>query len=639
MKTRAKQAHKEGWLFFLVMMFFITGCWLSSSNDNPNIKVTILQTTDLHNAASGVGSFNDYQPLNPSQGDAVSGGWSRLAAKIKDIRKKQKRDGRTVLLVDSGDFNMGTVYDMLWNSNPAPFQFIRELQYDFVTLGNHEYDYGPAKLAVMINKARAQESRFATPIIATNTVFDGIRGTADDGLEDLNKAGVIITDYYVKKYNSGLKVGVIGLMGKTSDNYAPNAPPVTFKSDYTDAAVIAFIQTKVNALRNQQGVDVVLALSHSGVINPNTAPAGDDMTLAQNVTGIDIIASGHEHETTNQIIPVVNGAHTSYIICAGANGTNLAQVDFVVNRDAKKLVDTPVLTNHAITSAISGDSAIQTLVQAMNEAIDKILAPLGSSLSAIVATSSLDLLEPAGIREFGLGNLLADASRYAGTSTGELTFGTFASGVIRGTFKEDQAIAFADLYAVVPLGITTDDTQDPLLPGYPLLKVYVTGDEVWDVCKLDTTLMALQVFPTYFISLSGIKYTYTGTTINTVSAYAWNDYLGTGAATPLPKGTDKLYPVIIDKYTMDMILTDSVQGLMTAIGISLHPKLANGTLVDKNNMMSARLDRDKTKPGIQEYNSWLAALDFFTNAPGLGGLGKTIPVVPYDLSRPRMIAE
>jgi 5'-nucleotidase / UDP-sugar diphosphatase len=622
------------WALFFALVFVLTGC-SSSSNDKP-VRVTILQTTDLHNAASGVGSFNAYAPMDASGADAVLGGWARLAAKIKAIRMAKLSMDNAVLLVDSGDFNMGTVYDMLWNSNPAPFQLLSALQYDFTTFGNHEFDYGPKKLALMINKAKGAAGGFTIPIIATNTVFDGKQGTDDDDLEALNKAGAIITDYYVKSFQNGLKVGIIGLMGKTSDNYAPNAPPVTFKSDYTNAAVIAFIQGKVDALRNKEGVHVVIALSHSGVTNPNGTPAGDDITLAQNVTGIDIIASGHDHEMTNKIIGIAKGAHTSYIICAGANGTNLAQIDFAVNLQDKKLIDAPTLTNHAITSAVAGDSPVNILVQEMNTSINTLLAPLGTTLSAIVATSSLDLKEPAGIRESGLGNLLADAVRYVGTANGIPTIGAFANGVIRGTFQKDQAIAFADLYAVVPLGLTTDDTQDPLLPGYPLLKVYVNGNEVWDLCKIDALIMTLQAFPSYFFNLSGIRYTYSGMTIKDVQAYSWNDFLGVGPATSIAKGTSVLYPLIIDKYTMDMMLTDSVKKLMSDLGISFQPKLADGTPVDKNNLMSARLDRDVSKPGIQEYSAWSASLKFFTDN---GGLNKIIPTAPYDLSIPRMIAE
>ena len=182
----------------------------------------------------------------------------------------------------------------------------------------------------------------------------------------------------------------------------------------------AFIQSKVDALRNTEGVQVVIALSHSGITDPNGTPTGDDITLAQNITGIDIIASGHEHQMTNTVIPVVNGSHTSYIICAGANGTNLAQLDFVVDKKTKKLTAAPVLTNHPITDAIAGDSQINTLVQAMNTSINTILSSFGTTLSDIIATSSLDLGFPSSAQEFGLGNLLADAVRYVGTQNGEV---------------------------------------------------------------------------------------------------------------------------------------------------------------------------------------------------------------------------
>jgi len=636
MKKRSTQWLSALGAIFIALMLITMGCSTSNNDVRLFADVTLLQTTDVHNAASGVGSFNAYTPMNPDDHDPVLGGWARLAAKIKAIRTAKRATGAAVLLVDSGDYTMGTAYDMLWNTDPAPFRFLSSMQYDLTTLGNHEFDYGPAKLAVMINKARSASGGFAVPIIATNTVFDGVSGSADDELEALARAGVIVTNYYVKTLSNGLKVGIIGLMGKTADEYAPNAKPVTFKSDYTDAAVKAFIQAKVNTLRNTERVHVVIALSHSGVSDPNGKPAGDDITLAKNITGIDIIASGHDHEMTNTVIPVVNGSHTSYIICAGANGTNLSQLDFTVNLATRKLYRAPTLINHTINDTVAGDSQINTLVQTMNTAINNILTFLGTSLSSIVATSSLDLGDPGRAQEFGLGNLLADSVRYVGTESGVPTMGAFANGVVRGTFQKDQAIAFADLFAVMPLGMTTDDTQDPLLPGYPLLKVYLDGNEVWDICKFDATIMAFQLYTSYFSSLAGIKYTYTGTTINDVQACAWNDYRCTSATTPIPKGTAPLYPMVIDKYVMDMLLTDQVQGLLAVLGITLHPKLSDGTVIDTNNLMSARLDRDPAKAGVQEYSAWSAALQFFTDG---GGLNKTIPVVPYDLSIKRMTAE
>lgn len=565
MRKQSAQWLLVRWTGFFTLTLFITGC--SNGKGSPLVNVTLLQTTDVHDHASGDGSFNAYTPMNTSDNDPVLGGWARLAAKINEIRTAKEKEGNTVLLVDSGDYTMGTAYDMLWNVDPAPFRFLSTMNYDFVTFGNHEFDYGPERLATMINQARAATGGFNIPIIATNTVFDGVQGTADDGLEALAGSHVIITDYYVKSYSSGLKVGVIGLLGKSADIDSPNAPPVTFKSDYTNPAVKSFIQGKVDALRNTEGVHVVIALSHSGVIDPNGTPTGDDITLAQNITGIDIISSGHEHQMTNNVIPIVNGTHTSYIICAGAYGTNLAQLDLVVDKETKKLTAAPVLTNYTIDDTILGDSQVNTLVEGMNTSINTILNPFSIHLSDIVATSSLDLGAPAGAQEFGLGNLLADSVRYVGTESGVPTIGLFANGVVRDTFQKDQAIAFADLFAVVPLGITTDDTQDPLLPGYPLLKVYLNGNEVWDVCKFDATIMAYQLYIDYYSSLSGLQCQYTGTTINDVQVYAWEDYSCTGGPTtmtPIVNDTsglydpNTLYPVIIDKYTMDICCSQRV---------------------------------------------------------------------------------
>lgn len=650
MKKISKLWRKIFFVGLIALTFLVTGC--SSSGDTPFwflpepedeiVRMTLLQTTDMHDTVSGVGSFNEYSPDSTGD-DTVQGGWARLAAKINQVKIDRLLSGAFVLLVDSGDYNMGTAYDMLWNTNPASFRFINTMGYDLITLGNHEFDYGPKKLAVMINKARASAGSFSVPIIATNTVFDGTSGTNDDDLEALS-GSAIINNYYVKTYPNGLKVGVIGLMGKTADAYAPNAPPVTFKSDYENADVKAFIQGKVDALRNTEGVHVVIALSHSGVIDPNGTPSGDDIKLAKNITGIDIIASGHEHRMTNTVIPVVNGSHTSYIICSGANGTNLAQLDFRVNMTQKKLSEAPTLTNHPINDTILGNILINAMVKDMNDTINDILdqASLNINLSTIVATSNLALDDPGSAREFGLGNLFADAVRYVGTDAGIPTIGAFANGVLRATIRQNQQIAFADLFAIVPLGITTDDTQDPLLPGYPLLKVYLNGNEVWDLCKFDASIMAYQLlfpeFIAYFSSISGLKCTYTGITVTAVDVYEWDDYQCKDPTTDsILQGTSTLYPVIIDKYTMDMLLTPSIQNLLTnVLGISLHPKLKGGAVITASTLMDARLDRDTGTEGIQEYYAWSAALKFFTDPGGLNG---NILALPYDLSSERRLVE
>ena len=77
-----------------------------------NVSITILQTSDVHHHAGGYGPLPDYTPLNTTGNDTVLGGYSRLAGLINTIRQQQAANQIPVLLFDSGDFFMGTVYDM-----------------------------------------------------------------------------------------------------------------------------------------------------------------------------------------------------------------------------------------------------------------------------------------------------------------------------------------------------------------------------------------------------------------------------------------------------------------------------------------------------------------------------------------------
>jgi 5''-nucleotidase/2'',3''-cyclic phosphodiesterase and related esterases len=614
-------------LIFFVAVFLIacSGGGGGGGQVSSSYPVTLLQTTDMHSHASGVGPFLAYTPMNTADNDTVLGGFARLAAKIKEIRTTKTSSGSAVILVDSGDYTMGTVYDFLWDTDPASLKFIQAMQYDLITLGNHEFEFGPAKLATIINKA-ITVSGFNIPIIASNTVFDG----ADD-LETLQTNGKIITTY-VKTFPNGFKIGFIGLMGKDAAKDAPSATPVTFKYDYagTDKA---YVQGIVDDLRNNQYVNVVIALSHSGV-DPTTDPvSGDDITLAQNITGIDIIASGHVHIMTPEIIDIPNTAtptNITHIICAGSYTTNLAQLDFTVTANG---VTGLVLTNHTIDDTIPGDSVINNMVIAMNTQINTILSPLGIAIADIKETmGNFALNGPSSPGENGLGNMLADSLRYAGTETSTFTIGAIAIGEIKNSFIPLQSITFADLFAAVPLGITTATDQGNSYPGYPLLKVYLTGNEIWDMCKFNALIILYNLYIEDFIHLSGIQYTESAGAVSSVNAYAWNDYKCIGATTAVAKDAT-LYPLIVDSYIMNMLLSPSIQSLLTALGISVHPKLSDGTtLVSTSNMLQTRLDKDPGTAGIQEYYAWSALLNYFTSPIASGGLsGAPIPADPYNL--------
>lgn len=211
----------------------------------------------------------------------VTGSYARISAYVNQVRASA---GHPVLLVDSGDWTMGTFYDLTLSSRPPALYFLDLMRYDCVTLGNHEFDYTSRGIAQILSAAQSSFG-FRTPIVASN-----MNAGSSTDLTALTGEGKAIQNTRVQQLANGLRVGYIGLMGKSAASDAPASAPVTF-TDFS--ANYALIQTLVDNLRNSAGAQIVVVLSHSGTNASGTA--GEDVELARRVTGIDVIASGYTH--------------------------------------------------------------------------------------------------------------------------------------------------------------------------------------------------------------------------------------------------------------------------------------------------------------------------------------------------------
>jgi 5'-nucleotidase/UDP-sugar diphosphatase len=69
---------------------------------------TILHTNDVHSAFIGMGPAADYTPFSLND-DSTRGGYARLAALIAQ-KKAVRNDRGPVLVLDAGDFSMGTPF-------------------------------------------------------------------------------------------------------------------------------------------------------------------------------------------------------------------------------------------------------------------------------------------------------------------------------------------------------------------------------------------------------------------------------------------------------------------------------------------------------------------------------------------------
>ncbi|MBC8131937.1 MAG: bifunctional metallophosphatase/5'-nucleotidase, partial [Deltaproteobacteria bacterium] len=434
-------------------------------------KLIILHTNDLHSHFMGQAPERDYTPLT-TEDDMTTGGLARLATAIGSARTAAATTDTPVLLLDAGDFMMGTLFELLALAEAPELKFMQSVGYDATTIGNHELDWTPAGLAGILNRAKAEQ--VTVPVLASNMKFDP-DSPDDDTLNALADQGFIKTKL-VKTVGetdttSGLKIGFFGLLGKDAVQVTPQRAPLTFDDIEVAAARM------VAELRDEDKVDLVIALSHSGI---NEAGKGEDADLAAAVPGIDIIISGHTHDTLAE--PVTVGK--TLIVTAGSYGRLLGQLHVSVTPAAspggQATVALDGYTLQSIDDKIPGDpdthARVQTMVETLDNQISRALPNL--TYGKVVAKTGGDLLTVGRGVESPLGNLVADAYRRVGAALQPSdppqiaveANGQLRADILKGTTGD---IWFADLFRVTPLGIGPNQ-----VPGFPLVTFYLNAKDI-----------------------------------------------------------------------------------------------------------------------------------------------------------------
>jgi 2',3'-cyclic-nucleotide 2'-phosphodiesterase (5'-nucleotidase family) len=479
--------------------------------------MTLLQTTDIHDHARDAGVEG-----------AGLGSYARVAAYVEFVRASA---GHPVVLVDSGDWSMGTLYDLTLGRQPLALWFADALRYDCITLGNHEFDYGPAGLAGILAAAR-QGFTFRTPIVASNLELNG-----DPHLAPFLGARKPIRHTLVETLPNGLRVGFLGLMGRDASSVAPAAAPVRF-TDYSRNA--GLVQGLVDDLRANQHCQIVIALDHAGT--DATGAEGEDVDLARRVRGIDVIASGHMHNPLASARTVANGGWNTLICCAGAFGTNVSRLDLVY-RASPGATSLEAFENRPMTDAslaalgpgVAADPALGWVVaeadRGLNRGLAQVFAQLPRPEDYDPADPARGIYRPLGAcaqdlrsndgsavpAPNGLGDFCADAFRAAangllasippppGTDPAPFTAAVAATGELRGALDAGAAITFSDLYSVMPLGLSPDPGQAGAT-GEPLVSGYMDPGGVRALCALQLLAQAGLTTSDFYLNLSGLSY-------------------------------------------------------------------------------------------------------------------------------------
>ncbi|MGE8500553.1 MAG: bifunctional metallophosphatase/5'-nucleotidase [Pseudomonas sp.] len=556
-------------------------------------EFTILHTNDWQSRLLGFGPNNEYTPATVNDDDTV-GGVARLATLLK--ARREAAGERPVLVLDGGDFSMGTLFHTVTREIGGELRLLTELGYDAATLGNHEFDFRPAGLAAMISAAYRAKGDDLLPLLSSNIQFDPAR-KEDDSLQAHADVGRIRPYTVIER--GGIRFGLFGLLGNNAVAVSPMIKPVTF------ADPLATARDMVQILREKEEVDVVILLSHMGVSQQADGSwRGEEVELVEKVPGIDIVVGGHSHSALPQPV-LVNGR--TPVMQAGSEIQYLGELRMRIDETGKpQVVDYQL---HPLNDQTPGDEAIIARVEDFKNVVsERMLAPKGYRFDQPLAKVDRTLT-----RAFDdpiLGNLVTDALRHATGS--DLSFtgnGTIRDNMIKGRHGIQDV---SDLFRIAPLGIGEFDQA----PGYPLIKVYVTGQEVKNL--LEVLLLAYQMrdSKSYYPRVSGLRFSYNPFRVpfDRVSRIDIGDAVR--GYLPLDLKDDRLYSIGATSYvgSFTWLVSDLTRGILT-----VQPKDAEGRPITE--IKAAIIDTDPERPGVQEYKEWQGLLDYIRSLPDTDGDG------------------
>lgn len=447
----------------------------------PPQKLVLLFTHDLHS------NLDPYRVTDAQGRVSMAGGFARLASVIR--RERKGIESRTLLL-DGGDFSMGTAYHSIRSTASPELVLMGEMGYDATTWGNHDFDFRPDGLAAAVMAAHAHGAVLPA-IITSNTVVT-------EDLPALSSFAAAIKSHPVLPFKiferAGLKIGIFGLMGKDAAIDAPLAAPVYF-SDPLDTA-----RQMVSQLRREEKVDMVICLSHCGTFADKSR--SEDEILAREVPGIDVILSGHTHTVLDPYIK----AGSTYIVSAGCFGRYLGRLELIRDSAGYRALDYRLIS---IAAPFRESAAVCALITGYANQVDRAyLKGFGYKLGQTLAVSRFSLPHPdespanAGS---GLGNLITDAFRHAmkiieGDNHERIALSVEPLGMIR-TGLMPGSLTVDDVFRVMALGQGYDGKA-----GYPLVAFYLTGTEIRSLFEVETTL-ALQKTDAR-LQISGMRFSY-----------------------------------------------------------------------------------------------------------------------------------
>ena len=478
---------------------------------------------------------------------------------MNTLIEAQRAQNPDTLVIDGGDFSMGTLIQTVFETQAAELRMLGHLGCDVTTFGNHEFDYRSKGLANMLTSAQA--SGDAVPaMVVCNVDWDTMEAEGlTEGQQRLKDAFTAygVSDYTVLE-KGDVDIAVVGVFGKDALACAP-----TCELKFEDP--IEAVKQTVADIKANEDVDMIVCVSHSGTWEDESK--SEDELLAKAVPDLDLILSGHTHTEIEK--PIQHGS--TYVVSCGEYGKNLGELTLTQQADGRWAMSAYELI--PITSDIAVHAATQQTIDSFMDTVDTdYLARFGYTKDQVLAENDIVFSTQKDLEniheEHNLGDIIADAYVYAVENAADydgvpVDLAVVPSGTVRDTYARGD-ITVEQVFNSFSLGIGADG-----VPGYPLISVYLTGREIRTAAEIDASVSDFMT--TARLYCSGLNFTYNPhrLLLNKVTDVCLED---DGQRVALED--DKLYRIVADLYSGQMLsaVTDMSYGILAIV-----PKYADGT--------------------------------------------------------------
>jgi 5'-nucleotidase / UDP-sugar diphosphatase len=402
---------RKSFLLGCLMTAFLFSCKITQ-NTTQKLSPNEVQISILH--------VNDVYEISPLEGGKI-GGMARLATLKKELTQKNPN----TLTILAGDFLNPAVISTFKHEGKGikgkqMVEAMNAVGFDWVGLGNHEFDLDEDDLQKRIN-----ESNFNW--LASN-VLQNKKGTLEPFGKTLSGVKIPFQKTTILTFRNSL--GKLVKMGMFSVVLPSNNKDYVWYSDFFESA-----QKTYEILKPQ--CDFVVAITHLN--------KADDAKLAEMLPEVKLLMGGHDHD--NMIQKVGNVV----IAKADANAKTAYIHNIIFDTETKNVVINSDLRK--IDDSIPMDSAVAIVVKKWDDIMDIALKKVGMDRNDVVAqlNEKLDGREVSMRNSHtNLGGLIAKAMTASASKPVDCT--VFNSGSVRIDDQLSGQITQLDIMRVLPFG-------------------------------------------------------------------------------------------------------------------------------------------------------------------------------------------